>query len=175
MDTSKRSGLRTKKGWRSIAAFSLVEVTLAIGVFGFAFTAIVGLIPMGLTTFRQAMDASVGSQICQRVINDAQQTDFAVLTSSSNTRVVRYFDDAGNEMTTPAKAIYHVNTVVTGTAALPSTIGTNGFTSLATVFVQIANNPANQSIPTDPANTNAWKNDPRFSITTYSGLVSRNK
>ena len=172
MDTSKRSGLRTKKGWRSIAAFSLVEVTLAIGVFGFAFTAIVGLIPMGLTTFRQAMDASVGSQICQRVINDAQQTDFDVLTSSSNANIVRYFDDAGNELSTPAKAIYHVKTVVTGTPPLP---GTTGFASLATVFIQIANNPANQTIPTDPTNASAWKNDPRFSITTYSGLVSQNK
>jgi len=174
MDIFKHFGHKLPKIRRTRAAFSLVEVTLAIGIFGFAFTTIVGLIPVGLTTFRHAMDASVGSQICQRVINDAQQTDFDVLTQGANgssvAKPVRYFDGEGNAVTDPAKSVYQVNTVVTAVTVMPNDAT---FASLATLAVQIVNNPGNQTIKTNPT-TSAWE-DPRFVIASYSGLVSRNK
>jgi len=61
---------------RSTAGFSLVEVVLAVGVVAFAFVAILGLIPAGMTQFRQAIDTTVCAQIAQRVIGDAQQTNY---------------------------------------------------------------------------------------------------
>jgi type II secretory pathway pseudopilin PulG len=67
------------------SAFSLVEVVLAVGVVAFAFVAILGLIPAGLTQFRQATDTSVGAQIAQRVIEDAEQSDFNTLIDYNNT------------------------------------------------------------------------------------------
>jgi uncharacterized protein (TIGR02598 family) len=96
----------------------LVETVLAVGVVAFAFVAILGLIPAGLTQFRQAIDTSVCAQISQRVIMDAQQTDFDTLVdmdslaSSSATHPdnftfrapgagaeeFRYFDEQGNEI-----------------------------------------------------------------------------
>src|SRR5882757_6098701 len=60
-------------------AFSLIEVVLAVGVVAFAFVAILGLIPAGMTQFRQAIDTSVCAQIAQRIINEAQGTDFTIL------------------------------------------------------------------------------------------------
>lgn len=108
------------------AGFSLVEVVLAVGVIAFAFVAILGLLPAGLTQFRQAMDNSVASQIGQRIIMDAQLSDFDTLTNSvagivqkrdasstayfrarsfaasdtskSNPLYIRYFDEQGNEI-----------------------------------------------------------------------------
>ena len=47
------------------SAFSLIEVTLAIGIIGFALIAIVGLIPVGLTSGRDAIDATRSSLIAQ--------------------------------------------------------------------------------------------------------------
>ena len=82
---------KTKASLR--AGFSLVEVVLAVGVISFAFVAIMGLIPAGLTQFRQAMDTSVGSQIAQRVIFDAEQTDFDTLVDYTNTRSRRSRSD----------------------------------------------------------------------------------
>src|SRR2546430_586204 len=76
MDTLKHSGLNLRNLYRRKAAFSLVEVVTSIGIAAFAFISVLGLIPTGLNTFRQAVDTSVGSQIMQRVINEAQQTDF---------------------------------------------------------------------------------------------------
>lgn len=43
-------------------AFSLVEVTLALGIISFALVAVMGLIPTGLNTQRQAVDQSFGVQ-----------------------------------------------------------------------------------------------------------------
>ena len=166
----------------------MVEVTLAIGIFGFAFTAVVGLIPVGLVTFRHAMDATIGAQICQRVINDAQQTDFDVLTTGSNATALasgtaaangtpialplRYFDDEGNalDVSNKGQAIYEVNTVVTPVTVMPSNAA---YASLATVAVQIVNNPGHQE-PKTNSSTKVWA-DPAFAISSYSGFVSRNK
>lgn len=92
-----------------------MEVVLAIGVVAFAFVGILGLLPAGLTAFRKATDMSVGSQILQKIVEDARQTDFATLVDFKNTGASgaspvtfraplvsapawRYFDEAGNEV-----------------------------------------------------------------------------
>ncbi len=54
------------------AAFTLVEIALALGVISFAIVGLVALIPAGLNNFRASMNASVGSQIFQRVVSDAE-------------------------------------------------------------------------------------------------------
>ena len=177
MDTSKLSVLSFKKDWTSRAAFSLVEITVAIGIISFAFLGVFGLLPTGLNTFRQAMDTSVGSQIAQRVIDDAQQTDFSALIGSNassfqQSTTPRYFDDQGNEVSTSTRAIYQVNTCITPATATPSVSGgTNP--NLATVIVQIANNPGNQKINLDSI-TQLWS-DSRFPMATYAAIVSRSK
>jgi len=137
---------------------------LAIGVIAFAFIAIFGLIPSGLRIFRQAMDASVGSQIAQRVVSDAQQTDFDQLitdeggntitgVNATGRKAVRYFDEQGNELlnsdgsipqSAPPKAIYHVNTRITPATTLPKKgTSTADNANLATVTIQVAYNPGN--------------------------------
>jgi uncharacterized protein (TIGR02598 family) len=177
MDTPKHSVLSFQKARASRAAFSLVEITMAIGIVSFAFLGVFGLIPTGLNTFRQAMDASVGSQIAQRVINDAQQTDFNTLIGGNTSAfqqssTPRYFDDQGNEVTTAGGAIYQVNTCITPATATPSASG-NTNPNLATVTVQIANNPGNRRINLD-ATMPLW-NDSRFPMVTCSAIVSKNK
>lgn len=187
MDTSNYTGRRPSGGRRDPrAAFSLVEVTLALGIFAFAITAIFGLLPLGLSSFRQAMDTSVSSQICQRVINDAQQTDFSVLTTvtsqntaSSNGNVkqpLRYFDNEGNEVPcsngVPSAAyLYKVNTVVIPATAMP---GAAKNANLATVVIQIINNPGQATSITSDSSTGLWT-DSRFAIAAFSETVPRNQ
>lgn len=98
------------------AGFSLVEVVLALGVVALAFIGIFSMLPTGLTIFRQAMDTSIGAQISQRIVGEAQQTDFDALvpgnqsaTQTKKTTIggdggqfyampLRYFDDQGTEI-----------------------------------------------------------------------------
>ncbi len=150
----------------SAQAFSLIEVALAIGLLSFALVAVFGLIPAGMSTFRKAMDVSVGSQIAQRVINDAQQSDWAELIKSGAT-ATRYFDDQGAEVDGAATAIYHVKTVIIPVTNVPG--GSNA--DLATVTVQVANNPGNRAITEADG---VWKQQQIVPISSYTSFVARN-
>lgn len=182
MDNPDISGLSWQPFVRGIshyrAAFSLVEVTLALGVAGFALISVFGLLPLGMTTFRQAIDASVGSQIAQRVINDALQTDYALLTQATPISY-RYFDDQGNEVSSASTAIYHINTRVTTPTLMPGS--TQGNTNVATVTVQVATNPGRQTLAVDAGSlwTGALDTAPAYTravpVTNYFAIVSRNK
>ena len=147
---------------------------MAIGIISFAFLTTLGLIPTGLKTFGCAIDTSVGGQIFQRVINEAQQTDFDTLTLAGNAPTVRYFDDQAKELlpSQAGKAIYQVNTRILPATSLTTTnaSATNG--NLATITVQIAKNPGNATLAMI---SNLWTANPGVSILTHSTLVARNK
>ncbi len=154
-------------------AFSLVEVATAIAIVAFGFVALLGLVPMGLTHFRDAMDATIGAQIAQRVITDAEQTDFDLLLAAGGkptgdffTLPVRYFDEQAGEVFPSAPgaasaAIYRV--MVRGSWPGPRDLASKpgGFTSLPadagkmrfrprdSVFltVQVAHRPGLEPLP----------------------------
>ncbi len=54
---------------KSISAFSLIEVTLAIGIISFALVSTIGLIPVGLNAGRGAIDSTQTSLIARDVFN----------------------------------------------------------------------------------------------------------
>ena len=135
----------------SPAAFSLVETAIAIGIIAFAFVGLLALLPLGLASFRGSVDVSIGAQLFQKVVSDAEQADFDRLTStgvnaSSAFYVLptRYFDDQGVEIVlrTPGhpspfegqQIVYQVR--VRGSVPGPNEVGTKakaGFTSLPAV------------------------------------------
>ncbi len=155
---------------RRRGAFTLVEVTLAVGIMGFAFVAIVGLVPVGLTNFRQTKNASVASQISERMYSEVQNTTFERLTKPGKTwrlpvsdaegaSVVRYFDDQGQELGAYGPtALYQVNVRVASAtpfvqpgAADHRPVPPNP--DLATVTIQIAYNPGNLPLDLDATST----------------------
>ncbi len=80
----------------SCRAFSLVEVTLALGIAAFGLVAAVGLIPVGLTTMRNAMDDTAQSMISHRISSEASLTPFADLQQKYGNAKL-YFDDEGQQ------------------------------------------------------------------------------
>jgi uncharacterized protein (TIGR02598 family) len=56
------------------AGFSLVEVTMAIGIVAFAFVALLGLLPTGLGVFRQSIDSANQMWIMQNLNSMVQVT-----------------------------------------------------------------------------------------------------
>jgi uncharacterized protein (TIGR02598 family) len=93
-----------------IAGFSLVEVSLALVVVAVALVALLGLLPSGMSNFRTALDAQIAGEIFQRVVADAQQTDFdTLIKSGTDTETggasqqfyrlpLRHFDNQGTEV-----------------------------------------------------------------------------
>ncbi|XHR31170.1 MAG: Verru_Chthon cassette protein B [Chthoniobacteraceae bacterium] len=132
-----------QKHWpRGKRGFTLIEITLALGIVSFAFIGLLGLLPAGLQTFRSAVDTSVRSQIIQRICSDAMQADFDTLIS--NPPADRYFDDQGNEIA-QQRSMYQVRVQIGSSTDLPSSLETNA--NLATVQILIANNPAHVADP----------------------------
>ena len=100
--------------WTANQGFSLVEVAFAMAVMGFGLLSIVGLVPMGLTHFRQAMNNTVETQIVQSITSDLQLTSFKSLAAGTT-----YYDGEGNPTATASSAIY------TATVALNPIGGTS--------------------------------------------------
>lgn len=76
------------------SGFSLVEVIMAIGIVSFSVLAVLGLMPVGLSTLREATDSTVESQIVQRMASESWLTSFSALQTNYNDRTF-YYDDAG--------------------------------------------------------------------------------
>jgi uncharacterized protein (TIGR02598 family) len=149
----------------SDAAFTLVEVALAIGIVAFAFVALLALLPAGQNAFRQSIDVAVCGQIAQRIINEAQMSDFKSLIDAAHLGngtppeftfraplvtkpEFRFFDDQGREIPvkggTPTaeeqrKIVYQVNTRIMPRAPLP-----------ANRMVKVTNDMGNSKIPPQP-------------------------
>ena len=136
------------------------------------------MLPIGLATFRSAVDQSVGAQISQRIVTDAEQADFDEMLEHAEKAgpffyalKTRYFDDQGNEIVPGEsgltdkeqfRALYHVRVrgsmpgdadLTTHNADCFTALPTTGapFNPRGTTFltVQIANNPSNQPLPVD--------------------------
>jgi len=86
------------------AAFSLVEVVLALGVAGFCLIAIVGLMPVGVQTNRHATSQTAAANIMAAIVADLRTTPAAAMTSPQfaitfGTDKTLYFDASGQAST----------------------------------------------------------------------------
>jgi len=62
--------MKIKPPLRRIAAFSLVEITLAIGVAGFCLLAVLGLLPVALKTQQASIQQTTASQVLSNFAAD---------------------------------------------------------------------------------------------------------
>lgn len=56
------------------SAFSLVEVTIALGLMAFALVALFGLVPVGLTANQNSVEMNTMSNIAQNIVADLRST-----------------------------------------------------------------------------------------------------
>ncbi len=87
---------------RSSSAFSLVEVTLALGIAAFCLIAIFGLMPVGVQTNRNATSQTAATNIIAAVVSDLRATPKPPAINTSvqyritfGTAKTLYFDSAG--------------------------------------------------------------------------------
>jgi uncharacterized protein (TIGR02598 family) len=86
------------------AAFSLVEIVLALGVAGFCLIAILGLMPVGVQTNRNATSQTAATNIMAAIVADLRTTPAAATTSPQfaitfGTEKTLFFDAAGQAST----------------------------------------------------------------------------
>ena len=97
-----RNALPTSRRADPQAAFSLIEVTLAIGIIAFAFVALFGLLPTGMATFRASVDATNDITIMQDMNAMVQVTRWNKIDKLSieNGGDIYYFDEEGRRTDT---------------------------------------------------------------------------
>lgn len=120
--------MNRRKTW----AFSLVEVTLALGIAAFCLIAVFGLMPVGVQTNRNATSQTAATNIIAAVVADLRATPKTSSTSSqfritfgTNPSPI-YFDGAGQfsgsrapASPTPFQARYQLNVSWGGSTGLP--------------------------------------------------------
>ena len=178
---------RLKVALRSRRGFSLVEVTMALGITAFSFSVIFGLLGVGLTSFRQSKAVGVSAQIAQQVFSQLQSIPFDTLVKGTNasatprssaatlttvqyansmtvngsTVSTLYFDELGNQLSSSTGEVYTVNVrIAFPTPILPSTVSSGSPVlniDLATVMVQVALNPGNVTPPYDSSDASSTK------------------
>ena len=116
---------------RSKCAFSLVEVTLALGIAAFCLIAIFGLMPVGVQTNRNATSQTAATNIIAAVVSDMRATPKTSTTSSQFSITFgtnpppMYFDGSGlfagsiaPASPTPFQPRYQLNITWSGSAGL---------------------------------------------------------
>ncbi len=57
--------------------FSLIEVTIALAITAVALVSLMGMIPQGLSTMREAADQAIEARIHQQILGEIQLTPFS--------------------------------------------------------------------------------------------------
>jgi len=89
----------------SVRGFSLIEVTIALGITAVAMVSLMGMLPRGMETLRAAADKAIEGRIHQQILGEIQLTPWE---SGSGTgggspldsfnKQVRFYDDQGIEL-----------------------------------------------------------------------------
>ncbi len=122
----------------SRAAFSLIEVTIAIGVVAVALLSLLGVVPTGLNTLRSAMDSTVEAQIIQKFSGETLLTPFSGLKDKFS-ETTFYYDQEGQAQTSPTTNTRYWLTANIATPLYPgsATVATSDTIADSLVSVQV--------------------------------------
>jgi uncharacterized protein (TIGR02598 family) len=114
-----------KDSLRSASGFSLIEVTLALGVAAFCLIAVFGLLPIGVQTNRNATSQTAATSVMAAVIADLRATPTFNTTSTQfgitfgTNPPPLYFDGTGQFTTSlGTNSRYQLNVTWSGSAGL---------------------------------------------------------
>jgi uncharacterized protein (TIGR02598 family) len=104
---------------RPTRGFTLIEVTLAVGISALALVGLLAMIPQGVMTMKRATDTAIEARIHQLIVAEIAQTDWQ-LRGKYDYRAagsdVRFYDDQGIRVPESEKdrAIYTVRLILPG-------------------------------------------------------------
>lgn len=97
---------------RLTAAFTLVEIMIATGLITFSVIAVLGVLPVGLTSLRQSMNQTVEAQIVRSIAAQAVTTSFTNLARTS------YYEIDG-QLLDSSNGAYYTATITTAPSVFP--------------------------------------------------------
>lgn len=147
----------------SVAAFSLVEVTLAVAIASLALITFLGLLPQGLEISRKTSLMTLHSNVLEQIIRDLENAAWDTMPAGADVR--RYFDDQGVEVDASSERLTLVAQMdFSKQATLPVNDDPQRF--LRRVIVRIA---------TTASPTFQFGEDNKFAYSSYHHLVSKSR
>jgi len=116
-----------------LQAFSLVEAVIAIGIVSFAMLGVMGLIPVGLSTFRDAMSTTTRSEILSVITSEVLRTDASNLSATNY-----YFDERGIPVDSPGDQ----RRVFTASVAAPTDLSAAAAAQRVVIRISSRNQPS---------------------------------
>jgi uncharacterized protein (TIGR02598 family) len=113
------------------AGFSLVEVTIAIGIVSFALVTLLGVVPVGLIATQEAMRQTAESQIIKQISSDLGMMPFAKI--GNYLASGQYFDYNGSRSSGTNDRIF----LATMTKAMPSYPGSSNLDGLDERLIRV--------------------------------------
>ena len=102
---------------------------MALGIAAFCLVALLGLMPVGLKTVRDARGDALRAEILKAMGNIAQQTDYSLLGNLNGTNY--YFDINGLIVNSDSSDVVYKALLSTGTVMVPPTSTTTNIISTA--------------------------------------------
>lgn len=139
--------------------FSLVEVTIALGITAFAAMVLLAMMCSGMNSSRESADRTVSAQIAQQMIGMVQQTNWSEVPSLAQEYF--YFDEAGQLVKGPDDfaAVFAACVLVEPSVSLAS--GGEGGTNdqLAAIRVRVVRDPSHKlsGVPAEEVNDEALR------------------
>lgn len=132
-------------------AFSLIETVLALGVVSFALTALISMMPVGLTLMRDSAQTTVQADVLRRLATEFQEMPLDQLASSTN---MRYYSDQGATVDSDADGFVGVAWTVSPHTALLQDASTYTNANLRTVTISFYNRADRAKNPPLASTTN---------------------
>jgi uncharacterized protein (TIGR02598 family) len=133
------------------AAFSLVEVVLAVGIMAIGVVTILGLLPHGMEMSRKTANEQAETRIVDQLVGEVQSSDWETMggIASQSEGITRFFDDQGLVITGAAGSISEILNYVARVSLadptekksgmiLPSRDGKSTNKNLRRVIVEVA-------------------------------------
>jgi uncharacterized protein (TIGR02598 family) len=116
------------------SAFSLIEITISLGIVAFAMVPIIGLVATGMKSLRDSMDETVRGEIVRKVAGEALRVPYANLSAEFQNQTFFYDDEGIQQSSSNASTIFVATTAI---SAPPSLITSDtGIARLLSMNVQ---------------------------------------
>lgn len=109
MKTNFTLACLSRRSKKSRAAFSLVEVVLAVGIMAMGVVTILGLLPHGMEMSRKTANEQAETRIVDQIVGELQSSNWTtmggLIKGGSADDLVYYFDDQGLKLTQGSSAV----------------------------------------------------------------------
>lgn len=127
-------------------AFSLVEVTIALGIAATALISVLGMMPVGLSTMREAVDQTTEAQILRQISTGAALYPFDRLADYAAGGPYLFTQDGTLQPSRNAQTRYSLKVTMTNAAFPGSSNAANLSSNLAAILIETERSVGNSII-----------------------------